>query len=152
MILRLRVWNRYNSYMKKLLFLCVYNSARSQMAEGLARTLGQGKITAFSAGLKATGVNPYAIKVMKEIGIDISSQRSKTIEEYKKRKFDFVITLCSEAEEACPVLPSEAKRLHWPFPDPGQFDGSEAEVLAAFRRVRDALEAKLKDFLAKLSL
>lgn len=120
------------------------------MAEGLAREMGKGKIEAYSAGLKATGVNLYAIKVMKEIGIDISGQRSKSLEEYQNRKFDFVITLCSEAEEACPVLPAEIKRLYWPFPDPGQVSKTEAGTLTAFRYVRDALQAKLQRFLVVL--
>lgn len=136
--------------MKQVLFLCIYNSARSQMAEGLAREMGQGKIDAYSAGLEATGVNPHAITVMKEIGIDISSQQSKSVEEFKGQKFDFIITLCSEAEERCPVLPGEAKRLHWPFLDPAQVQGSEDEILAVFRRVRDGLKIKLQGFLSSL--
>lgn len=120
------------------------------MAEGLARELGKGKIEVYSAGLEATGVNPNAVKVMKEIGIDISGQRSKSLEEFKDQKFDFVITLCSEAEEACPVLPGEAKRLHWPFLDPAQVKGGEGEILQAFRRVRDGLKIKLHGFLSTL--
>lgn len=120
------------------------------MAEGLAREMGQGKIEAYSAGLEATGVNPHAIIVMKEIGIDISSQRSKSIEEFKDQKFDFVITLCSEAEERCPVLPGEAKRLYWPFLDPAQVKGNEEEILQAFRRVRDGLKLKLQGLLSTI--
>ena len=120
------------------------------MAEGLAREMGRDKIEAYSAGLEATGVNPHAIKVMEEIGIDISSQRSKSVDEYKDQKFDFVITLCSKVEEACPTLPGEAKRLHWPFLDPGRVEGTEEEILTAFRRVRDGLKIKLHSLLSTL--
>lgn len=133
--------------MKKVLFLCVYNSARSQIAEGLARDLGKGKIEAYSAGLSATMVNPYAIQVMREIGVDISGQRSKSLEVYKNQEFDFVITLCSEAEESCPVMPGKAKRLHWPFPDPARVRGGEEEILDSFRRVRDELKVRIQNFL-----
>lgn len=114
------------------------------MAEGLARELGKGKLEAYSAGLVATGANPYAIKVMEEIGIDITSQRSKTVEEYKDVKFDFVITLCTEGEDACPVLPGEVKRLHWPFPDPGPSRSGRSGDFRCFpprpRRSRDKVE------------
>ncbi len=135
--------------MKKVLFLCVYNSARSQIAEGLAGELGKGRIEAYSAGLSATTVNPYAIQVMKEIGVNISSQRSKSLEVFTNQQFDFVITLCSEAEESCPVMPGEAKRLHWPFPDPARVRGGEKEILDSFRRVRDELQVRIQDFLDK---
>ncbi len=119
------------------------------MAEGLARELGKRKLKAFSAGLEATKVSPYAIKVMKEIGIDISKQRSKSLDEFKDEKFDYIISLCSEAEDACPILPGEGKRLHWPFLNPEQTEGSEEEILDAFRAIRDAIKAKLEDFLSK---
>jgi arsenate reductase len=133
--------------MKKVLFICVYNSARSQMAEGLAGELGKGKIEAYSAGHSATTVNPYAIRVMREIGVDISGQRSKSLEVFKNQEFDFVITLCSEAEESCPVMPGKANKLHWPFPDPARVRGGEEEILDSFRRVRDELKVRIQDFL-----
>lgn len=134
----------------RALFLCIYNSARSQLAEGLARELGQGKVEAFSAGLQATGVNPYAARVMAEIGIDISGQRSKSVEEFLNEKFDFVITLCSGAEAVCPVFPGQATRLHWPLADPARTKGTEEEMLNAFRRVRDDLKAKIESLLGSL--
>lgn len=135
--------------MKKALFLCVHNSVRSQMAEGLARHYGKGVVEVESAGLYETGVNLLAVQVMREIGIDISNQRSKTIEEFKDVSFDYVISLCTEMEEACPALPG-AKRLHWPTADPGKVRGTPQEILVAFRRVRDELKQKVLDLIAEI--
>lgn len=127
----------------KILFICVYNSARSQIAEGLARHLGQGKIEVFSAGLQATGVNPYAVEVMREIDIDISDQRSKSAQEYTDEEFDYVVTLCSEAEGKCPVFPGDGVVLHWPMQDPNQAGNTRDEKLAAFRQIRDEISQRI---------
>lgn len=124
-----------------ILFLCVANSARSQMAEGLARHLLGDKFKIFSAGSKPSVVNPMAIQVMKEIGVDISHQRSKSVEEINPAEIDWVVTLC--AEEVCPVFPSRAKVIHWPLPDPAESVGSVAEQLDRFRLVRDDLQRRL---------
>lgn len=119
------------------------------MAEGLARHYGKGVVEVESAGLYETGVNPLAIRVMKEIGIDISNQKSKTLEEFKNVRFDYAISLCTEMEESCPVLPG-AKRLHWPTPDPGKVRGTLEEILSAFRRVRDDLKQRVLDLIAEI--
>ena len=122
----------------KLLFLCVANSARSQMAEGLARHFYGHQFSVQSAGSKATVVNPLAIAVLQEIGIDIRQQRSKSVAEIDPKTVDMVITLC--AEEVCPVFLGQAKREHWPLPDPAH----AADPLAAFRQVRDELRRLLQ--------
>jgi arsenate reductase len=127
----------------KILFMCVANSARSQMAEGLAKKLLGQDITMQSAGSKATKVNPFAIQVMNEIGIDISKQKSKSVDSIDPNSIDTVITLC--VEEVCPVYLGKAKKLHWPFPDPAG-NGTDEEQLKRFRETRDAIITKLKDF------
>ena len=132
--------------MIKVMFLCTGNSCRSQMAEGLARELGKGVLEPYSAGLMAAGVHPRAITVMKEIGIDISGQRSKTIDEQLLRTVDMVITLCDNAAEACPWTPPEIKRLYWPIKDPVGTRGTEKEVMEEFRRARDEIKGKIQDF------
>ncbi len=134
----------------KIMFLCTGNSCRSQMAEGLARELGKGLIEPFSAGLMAAGVHPRAIAVMQEIGIDISGQRSKTIDKKLLRTMDTVITLCDNAAEACPWTPPEIKRLHWPIKDPVGTRGTEEEVMMVFRRARDGIKAKILRFLSEI--
>ena len=131
--------------MIKVMFLCTGNSCRSQMAEGLARELGRGVLEPHSAGLMAAGVHPRAIAVMKEIGIDISGQRSKTIDEQLLRTVDMVITLCDNAAEACPWAPPEIKRLHWPIKDPVGTRGTEKEIMEEFRRARDKITGKIQD-------
>ncbi len=133
--------------MKRILFICVYNSARSQIAEGIARYLGEGKLEAYSAGLQATGVNPYAIEVMQEIGIDISGQHSKSVQEYIDEKFDYVVTLCSEAEGKCPVFPGDAIVLHWPLKDPNLAGNTREEKLETFRLIRDDLFDRINKLL-----
>ncbi len=130
--------------MQRVLFLCTHNSARSQMAEGLLRELGKGQFEVFSAGTEATHVRPLAIKAMAEKGIDISGQRSKVLTEYLGEPFDYVITVCDQANESCPVFPGAKTRLHWSFPDPSKATGTEAEQLAVYREVRDAIEDRLK--------
>ena len=103
---------------RRVLFVCTHNSARSQMAEGLLRQLGGNRFEAFSAGTEATQIRPLAIRAMEELGIDISSQESKTLERYLDQRFDAVITVCDQANDACPVFLGARKRLHWSFPDP----------------------------------
>lgn len=128
-----------------MLFLCIRNSARSQMAEGLLRSLGAGRFEAFSAGVEAGALRPEAIAVMREVGIDISGQRSKGLQEFSGQPFDLVVTTCDEAREACPFFPGARAMLHWSFPDPAAVDGDEEARLAAFRRVRDGLRARMRE-------
>jgi arsenate reductase (thioredoxin) len=130
----------------KVMFLCTGNSCRSQMAEGLARELGRSVLEPYSAGLMAAGVHPRAIAVMKEIGIDISGQRSKTIDEQLLRTVDMVITLCDNAAEACPWTPPDIIRLHWPIKDPVGTKGTEKKIMEEFRRARDEIKGKIQDF------
>jgi arsenate reductase len=128
----------------RVLFLCTHNSARSQMAEGLLRHLGGGRFDVFSAGTEATTVRPLAIGAMAELGIDISGQQSKTLERYLHQPFDSVITVCDQANEACPVFYGARNRLHWSFPDPSTAAGPEAEQLAVYRQVRDAIRQRIE--------
>jgi arsenate reductase (thioredoxin) len=128
----------------RVLFLCTHNSARSQMAEGLLRYLARDRFEAHSAGTEATHVRPLAIRAMDEIGVDISGQESKTLERYLGEPFDYVITVCDDANEACPFFPGAKSRLHWSLPDPSAAKGSEEERLAVFRSVRDALRDRVK--------
>ena len=129
---------------QKVLFLCTHNSARSQMAEGLLRHLDGDKYQVYSAGTEKTFVRPQAIQVMAEIGIDISKQQSKTVQQYLKDGFDEVITVCDDANEACPVFPNAKSRRHWSFPDPSKAQGSEDEQLQVYRHVRDAIQQKIE--------
>ena len=133
-----------NNEKKALLFLCVANSARSQMAEGLARSMAPGGTTVLSAGSIPARVSPHAIKVMQEIGIDVSSHRSKSVDEIPKEQVGTVITLC--AEEVCPVFPGAVEKLHWPHPDPAATVGSKEEILESFRTVRDQIRDKLRAY------
>ena len=125
-----------------LLFLCVANSSRSQMAEGLARTLVPAGVPVYSAGSEPTRVNPFAVDAMKELGIDISAQRSKSVQEIDPATIATVITLC--AEEVCPVFPARVEHHHWPLEDPAAVGGSDAERLDAFRRVRDQIRERIE--------
>ena len=127
--------------MRGVLFLCVANSARSQMAEGLGRKLLPPGVKVWSAGSRPTSVRPEAIVVMSEIGIDISGQRSKAVAEIPAAEVDTVITLCGEEE--CPVFLGQASRLHWGLPDPAAVSGSDSQRLAAFRQVRDAIRERI---------
>ena len=132
---------------KYVLFLCTGNSCRSQMAEGLINHLMGGTWKAFSAGTEPSGyVHPMAIRAMTEIGIDISSYRSKSLNKFYDFEFDRVITVCDHAAEHCPVFPGPAKRLHWPFDDPAKATGDEDAILDQFRRVRDQISKKVADF------
>lgn len=137
--------------MKKILFLCTGNSCRSQMAEGIANHFGKNKIQAFSAGLNPSTVNPYAIEVMKEIGIDISSQRSKEIEEFYGKDFDYIITLCESARQNCPFFPGKAERLHWDIKDPVSATGTHDEIIQEFRRCRDIIKQKVIEFISGIA-
>jgi arsenate reductase len=128
----------------RVLFLCTHNSARSQMAEGMLHELAEDWFEVHSAGTEATHVRPLAIRAMDEIGIDISHQESKTLEQYLGEPFDYVITVCDEANEACPLFPGAKGRLHWSFEDPSQVTGSEEERLAVFRRVRDEIRERIE--------
>jgi arsenate reductase (thioredoxin) len=129
---------------RRVLFLCTHNSARSQMAEGLLRHLAGNRFEATSAGTEATSVRPLAIRAMEEIGIDISGQESKTLDQYLSEPFDHVITVCDDANEACPFFPGATARLHWSLQDPSQARGSEEERLAAFRSVRNELRSRIE--------
>jgi arsenate reductase len=133
--------------MKGILFLCVANSARSQIAEGVARSMAPTGIKVWSAGSRPTSVRPEAIAVLKEIGIDISHHRPKAVAEIPAAEVDTVITLCGEEE--CPVFLGKATRLHWGLPDPAAVSGSETERLDTFRRVRDELRRRIGDFFAQ---
>ena len=135
--------------MLKVIFLCTGNSCRSQMAEGLARELGKGLLEVYSAGLIPAGVNPYAIKVMKELGIDISGQQSKSIDEKLLTEMDIIITLCGNAEASCPMTPPGIKRLHWPIDDPVGTVGTDEEILKEFRRARDEIRERLEKLLTE---
>jgi two-component system sensor histidine kinase SenX3 len=128
----------------RVLFLCTHNSVRSQMAEGLLRHLARGCFEAHSAGTEAIAVRPQAIAAMDEIGIDISDQKSKTLERYLGEPFDYVITVCDEANGACPVFPNAKQRLHWSFEDPSQASGTEEERLEVFRRARDEIRQRIE--------
>ncbi len=130
---------------KRVIFICTHNSARSQMAEGLLRALYGDKFEAFSAGTVATQVNPFAIAVMKEIGIDISHHRSKTIDEFRDQSFDYVVTVCDHAKETCPYFPNGKIMLHKGFVDPSSVEGSEQEKLKVFRKVRDEIKAWIEE-------
>jgi arsenate reductase (thioredoxin) len=129
----------------RVLFLCTHNSARSQMAEGLLRDLAGDRFEVFSAGTEATRVRQEAISVMAEIGVDISSQESKTLERYIDEPFDRVVTVCDDANETCPFFPGARERLHWSFPDPSRAGGEAEERLAVFRKVRDEIQTRIEN-------
>lgn len=131
---------------KKVLFLCTHNSCRSQMAEGLVNHYLSDSFDAFSAGTEATRVNPLAILVLAELGIDISGHHSKTIDEFSGESFDYVITLCGDANERCPLFFGGVERIHHGFVDPSRLIGSEEEVLPEFRRVRDEIKSWIIDY------
>jgi arsenate reductase len=132
----------------RVLVLCTGNSARSQMAEGLLRQLGSDRFEVFSAGVEPSQVRPQAIAVMREIGIDISGHHSKSVDEFLGQEFDYVITVCDHANEQCPIFPGKVQRIHWSFEDPALAQGDEASKLAVFRRVRDEIVVRLKEFVA----
>ncbi|MEW6412688.1 MAG: arsenate reductase ArsC [Candidatus Zixiibacteriota bacterium] len=140
----------------KILVLCTGNSCRSQMAEGFFRHYflkagdNESAYAVRSAGLEPHGLNPMAVRVMAEAGIDISGHSSDHLDKYAKDKFDYVITVCDNAAANCPVFPGKAKRLHWPFDDPAKVTGSEADILTEFRRIRDEIEGTVRRWLSGL--
>lgn len=129
----------------RVLFLCTGNACRSQLAEALANHFHGGQVTAVSAGTKPAGVHPRAVTVLAELGIDWSQARSKNASEFIGQKFDHIITLCGNAQQACPFFPGQAQRLHWGLPDPAEATGSETEIMTAFRAVRDELRRRLAE-------
>ncbi len=129
--------------MLKVLFLCTENACRSQMAEGLVNHYLADKVLAFSAGVRPSRVNPRAVQVMAELGIDISGHRSKSVDDLGQEQFDLVITVCDSTREQCPFFPGSTRRLHVSFPDPASASGRETEIVAAFRRVRDDMRQQL---------
>jgi arsenate reductase len=133
---------------KSVLFLCTGNSARSQMAEGLLRSLAGDRFDVFSAGTNPGSVNPLAIEAMREIDIDVSGHRSKSVDEFAGREFDYVITVCDNANEQCPIFPGDTARIHWSFEDPAAIQGDEAARLDVFRRVRNEIQQRLRHFVA----
>lgn len=130
---------------KRVLFVCTQNSSRSQMAEGLLRNLYPDRYEVYSAGTDPYRVNPFAIKAMQQVGVDISSHYSKSVDEFAGLNFDFVVTVCDNARETCPYFPGGARYLHHSFEDPAQAKGSDEEILAVFARVRD----EIRDWLQK---
>ena len=136
----------------RVLVLCTGNSCRSQIAEGYFRHYGGHRVDAFSAGLEPKGVNPRAIQVMKEVGIDISRHSSDHLSKYIGQSFDYVITVCDNAAANCPVFPGAGSKLHWPFEDPADATGTEEQVLAVFRRIRDEIGTKVRNWLEASSL
>ena len=145
---------KYDSLMNtpktRVLFLCTGNSCRSQMAEGWARHLGGDRVAASSAGIEAHGQNPRAVQVMREAGIDISTQQSRRLTPEMLAQADWIITVCGHADEHCPVLPAGIKKLHWPLSDPAKEQGPEDEVMVVFRASRDDIRRRVAGLLADL--
>ncbi|MFC6102192.1 arsenate reductase ArsC [Olivibacter domesticus] len=135
--------------MKKILVLCTGNSCRSQLAEGYLRAFAEDKAEIYSAGIETHGVNPKAIQVMKEDGIDISNHTSNHVDEYDHIDFDYVITVCDNAKESCPFFPTKAQKFHHNFPDPAKATGTNEEVMNQFRAVRDEVKAYAEEFVSK---
>jgi arsenate reductase (thioredoxin) len=133
---------------KRVLILCTGNSARSQMAEGLLRHDRGPNFEVHSAGTKPSQVRPEAIEAMKEVGIDISGHRSKSVDEFAGQEFDYVVTVCDNAKESCPVFPGKTERIHWSFEDPAAVDGDWETRLGAFRRIRDEIREKFRELIA----
>jgi arsenate reductase len=134
---------------KKILVLCTGNSCRSQMAEGYLRYYAKNKAAVYSAGIETHGVNPKAIAIMKEDGLDISQHTSNNVDEYKNIDFDFVITVCDNAKENCPYFPTKAKKFHHNFPDPAKAIGNDNEILQEFRKVRNIIKDYCQKFAAE---
>jgi len=130
---------------KKVLFICTHNSARSQMAEGLLRSLAGDRYEVFSAGTEPGAVHPYAVRVMAEIGVDISLHRSKSVDEFAGHPIDMLITVCDHAKESCPIFPGGAQKIHQSFQDPSVLTGSEEDILTGFRHIRDKIRSWILD-------
>jgi arsenate reductase (thioredoxin) len=135
--------------MKKVLVLCTGNSCRSQMAHGYLKMFAGDKADVYSAGVETHGLNPKAVHFMKEDGVDISSHTSNHVDEYANISFDFVITVCDNANERCPVFPSTAKKFHYNFPDPSKVSGTDEEIAAAFRKTRGMIKEYCQKFVAE---
>lgn len=133
---------------QRVLILCTGNSARSQMAEGLLRDIAGDRFDVESAGTVASFVRPQAVAAMHEIGIDINGYRSKCLDEFLSQPFDYVITVCDNANQTCPTFPGPAKRIHWSFDDPADATGTDDQIAAKFRRVRNEIAARLRTFVA----
>jgi arsenate reductase len=133
----------------RVLFLCTGNSCRSQMAEGWLRHLAGDRFEVASAGTRPAGLHPDAVLVMREAGVDIAGHRSKNVSEFLQQPFEFVITVCDSAKEACPYFPGKVQRLHWSFPDPAASSGTYEERLAVFRQVRDQIANRIRDFISQ---
>jgi len=134
----------------KILFLCTGNSCRSQMAEGWARVLGSDRVEVASAGIETHGLNPRAVAVMAEAGVDIAHHRSTRVTPAMVDEADLVVTVCGHADEHCPAVPPNVEKRHWPLPDPAKATGSEAEVMAIFRASRDAIRTRVEELLAEI--
>jgi arsenate reductase (thioredoxin) len=137
--------------MTKVLFLCVHNSSRSQMAEAFLKKYAPGRFEVESAGLEAGRLNPYVVRAMAEVGIDISQNKTKSVVDLfnARRVFQVVVTVCSkEAADKCPIFPGQSEKLHWPFPDPASFTGTDEEIMAKVREVRGMIEEAVKGFIA----
>ena len=132
----------------RVLFLCAHNSARSQMAEAILRELGGRRIEVSSAGTEVTRVHPLAVREMAERGMDIGGQRSKHMDEFLGERFDFVVTVCDNARESCPIFPGDPERIHWSIPDPSAIEGEESARRAAFKRAADELTTRIRYLLA----
>jgi len=136
---------------KRVLILCTGNSARSQMAEGILRSIAGDRFDVASAGVAPSRVRPEAVEAMRDIGVDISTHRSKSVDEFLEEPFDYVITVCDNAKESCPVFPGNAERIHWSFDDPAAYEGTDDEKLSEFVRVRDQIFEKLRIFFERFS-
>jgi len=136
--------------MKKILVLCTGNSCRSQIAHGYLEHFGKDKVQVYSAGVEIHGLNPFAVGIMSEDGIDISKNTSNPIDEYSNIAFDYVITVCDNAKEACPFFPTQTKTIHYSFEDPSKASGTAKELISEFRKVRDQIKAFSKSFIETL--
>ncbi len=134
---------------KNILVLCTGNSCRSQIAEGYLKHFASNKLQVYSAGVETHGLNPRAVKTMLEDGIDISGQTSNHVDEYMHIEFDFLITVCDNAKERCPVFPTKAKKFHQDFPDPAKAVGTEEEIMQAFRNTRELIKSYCKNFVSE---
>lgn len=132
----------------RVLFLCTGNSARSQMAEALLRALGGEEFESFSAGTAPAGLNPLTVEVMREVGIDCSAQRSKSLDEFVGQPFDYIITVCDRARDSCPTFPGDSEKIHWSFEDPAAVEGDAQTRLNAFRRIRNEITERLRSWIA----
>jgi arsenate reductase len=138
-----------NPRKERVLFLCTGNSCRSQMAEGFLREYGGSEFEPASAGVDPTRINPLAVRVMAEAAVDISQQYSKSVDEMTGQRFDYVITVCDHAREVCPIFPGAVQTLHWSIADPAEAVGAEEERLEVFRRVRDEISERVREFISQ---